>query len=132
MSPLRFHHIGLIVDRIDDAVAEYARLHPQALCSERYYITSQGVTVLFFQISEELRYEFIEETNIPSAISTFKKRGIHFYHIGYKTETFDETIQWLEAQGYKKFELILSEAYGNKRVHFMLSPLGHWLEIIEA
>jgi hypothetical protein len=131
LTLLRFHHIGLIVDSIDSAIASYLMLHPNATCSPRYYITSQGVTVLFFHVDEHICYEFIEETDKPSAISTYIKKGIRFYHIGYKTAAFDEAISSLEEQGYKKFDLIISEAYQNKRVHFMLSPLGHWLEIIE-
>ncbi len=131
MKSLRLHHIGIIVNSIDEAVQQYALLHPNAACSPKYYVRSQGVTVLFFQASEALCFEFIEETDTHTAVTTFKKRGFHFYHLGYKTSTFDESIQALEHAGYRVFDEIISEAYQNKRVRFVLSPESHWLEIIE-
>ncbi|GDX47454.1 MAG: VOC family protein [Bacteroidota bacterium] len=131
MSLLRLHHIGLIVESIDEAVKQYATFHPSYTCSNKYYVTSQGVAVLFFQATTELCFEFIEEVQIPSAISTFKKRGLGFYHIGYKTSEYDLCIKNLINEGYKVFDEIISEAYENKRVRFVLSPQSHWIEIIE-
>ncbi len=131
MKTLRLHHIGLIVENIDNAVEHYRLLHPNATTSPRYVVHSQGVSVLFFQVSKDLCFEFIEETRHPSAITTFKKKGINFYHVGYKSSEFDNTIKELEESGYKIFDTIISEAYQHKRVRFVLSPDLHWLEIIE-
>jgi hypothetical protein len=125
------HHIGIIVNSIDDAVHQYSLFHPQATCSEKYYVKSQGVTVLFFHAAADIVFEFIEETDPTSSISTFKKRGYHFYHLGYKTSNYEQSLVALEEAGYKIFDEIISEAYQNKRVRFVLSPESHWLEIIE-
>lgn len=119
------------MENIDDAVRQYLVFHPHAKCSKKFYVRSQGVTVLFFQAASDFFFEFIEETDTISSISSFRKRGFNFYHLGYKTSDYEGSIQAFEKSGYKVFEEIISEAYQNKRVRFVLSPESHWLEIIE-
>jgi methylmalonyl-CoA/ethylmalonyl-CoA epimerase len=129
---LRFHHVGALVTSIDAALPLYMQLHPNGQPSEKIFIASQNVNVCFVAIGNGTFIELIEETTNPSAVSNLVKRGVTFYHLGYKSDNFDESIASLEAQGYTVFDVIHSEAYNGKRVRFCLSPQQHWIEVIEA
>ena len=132
MTGLRFHHIGALVESIDKALPLYLQLHPDKEPTDKIFISSQGVTVCFVPIDNDTFIELIEESTRPSSVSTMVKRGFTFYHLGYKSEAFDTSIALLEQQGYKVFDEIRSEAYNGNRVRFCLSPIGHWIEVIEA
>jgi len=120
------------VTSIDEALPLYLQLHPNGRLTERIFIESQGVNVCFVSIGSDTFIELIEEATNPSSVTNLVKRGVTFYHLGYKSDNFDESIRSLEEQGYTAFDVIRSEAYNGKRVRFCLSPQQHWIEVIES
>jgi hypothetical protein len=129
---LRFHHVGTIVNFIDEALPLYLSIHQGVTAGQKIFIASQNVNVCFVPTGSGTFIELIEEASSPSAITNLKKRGITIYHVGYMSDDFDNDVVTLETQGYTVFDVIHSEAYGGKRVRFCLSPQQHWIEVIEA
>ena len=94
--------------------------------SETYVIESQKVKVCFFN-----EIEFIQPLS-NSKFENMIKKGIHFYHIAYKSDDFDNDIQNLIENKYMIVsESFSSTAFQNKRCQFLRNNLFHLIEIIE-
>lgn len=128
---MKLHHIGAIVDSIDDACATYSSMHQRKFEAIKIFISEQKVNVCFIQIADGVLLELIEPAGENSAIDKLKKKGFTFYHLGYKVADFEEAIQRLTEKNFKQINVFYSEAFENKRCSFLYSPEMHLIEIIE-
>lgn len=125
------HHIGCIVAGIDEAVAEHRKMHSGSV-SEKILVTSQNVWVCFAELTPGFFIEFVQAAGPGSAVDGLKKKGITYYHIGYKTGDINHSISELEASGYKLLSRFSSEAFEGKECAFLFGADARLLELIEA
>ena len=128
---MKLHHIGAIVENIEEACKSYGLLHNKIFEPTKIPIASQGVNVCFIQIANDTLLELIEPAHENSAINRLKTKGFSFYHLGYKVGDFEKTLLDLEEKNFKHLNTFFSEAFQNKKCAFLYSPEMHLIEIIE-
>lgn len=129
---LIYHHTAILVKNMQEAANSYTSIFGAEAVSQVYSISSQKVHVCFVHTGNGAHIELVQPFNDSNAFDTYFKRGIHYYHIAYKTQDFDRAAEQLEAAGYRLLNIFVSEAFNNKRCAFLLNPQGHLTEIIEA
>jgi len=124
------HHVGCLVESIDEAIEDYRILHPAGEVSEIYDIEDQKVKVCFFTIGT-VHVEFVEPRagNEPLLNMLRKKPG--FYHIGLYVSDIQTEIERLEASGYRKINVFKSEAFNGRLCSFLYNNEMHLIELIE-
>ena len=128
---LKFHHIGLLVDNISEAIHNYSVLFGKENISEVFNLHSQKVKECFIKISENVFLGLVEPITEDSVVYKLLKKKISYYHIAYKVPNLIESIKILENQNYKSLEMFKSEAFDNKYCAFLYTPDGHLFELIE-
>ena len=128
---ITFHHAGILVSCIEEAVKNYSIIFGTDSISETYIINSQKVKVCFVKTGKEVYLELVEPftENIP--LNKWMKKGIYYYHTGYKVDSIEQIINDLEPQGYKFLTPFLSEAFNMKKCVFAYSPDLIFFEFIE-
>src|SRR5574337_1830103 len=128
---LQFHHVGCIVEDIDESVRIFLATHPGATVSSKFHISSQQVSVCFAELGPGSYLEFVQADGPESAVAGLKKRRISYYHLAYKTTDFDEALNSLDKIGYMNLGTFNSEAFGGKRCSFLMAPDNRLIELIE-
>ncbi len=124
------HHIGCVVADIDVAIAEHRGIH-QGSVTEKILVSSQNVWVCFAELHPGFYIEFIQSAGEGSAVERLQKKGITYYHLGYKTPGISESIAVLESQGFKLMNTFSSEAFDGKQCAFLFGSDGRLIELIE-
>lgn len=131
MNILKYHHTGLLVENIDEALAHYVKVFGAENISETYFVHSQGVRVCFIKNGEESHIELVEPVGEESVVYNLLKKRMSYYHLGYKVKDIHAAIDSLEVLNYKAMELFRSEAFGGKLCVFLYTPDAHLIELIE-
>lgn len=129
---LKIHHVGCVVQNIEESIALYRNSLGFKKCSEVIYVSSQQVKVCFINIGNNTFIELIEPLDVNSAIAKLLKKKHSYYHIGYLAENFTETIEELVNKGSHIITTFNSEAFNNKMCAFLYTEEMHMIEIIEA
>ncbi len=101
IGPPRLHHVGIIVEDLDEAIARYRALgFPEP---EIFEIADQGVRVASFNAGPGY-VEILAPTVRDSGVVRFlASRGEGIHHVAYAVADLESTLGQLEAAG---FELI--------------------------
>jgi methylmalonyl-CoA/ethylmalonyl-CoA epimerase len=128
---LKFHHTGLIVDNIDEAVENYKLLFGAESISPKYFVSSQKVNVCFVNMGGDIFLELVESKDENSPIEKMRKKGHTYYHTAYLTNDIENSVKHLAELHYKPLDFFHSEAFQGKRCIFLFSPDAHLIELIE-
>jgi methylmalonyl-CoA/ethylmalonyl-CoA epimerase len=101
LGPPRLHHVGILVDDLDHAIARYRALgFPKP---EIFDIADQGVRVASFNAGTGY-VEILAPTTPESGVARYlESRGPGIHHVAYAVADLDLALSQLEAAG---FELI--------------------------
>jgi methylmalonyl-CoA epimerase len=127
----KFHHIGLFVKDLDEAIKNYTLLFGSENISEIYIIASQNVKECFVKNGVNSYIGLVAEHLENSVVKNFTKKGIGYYHIAYKVENINTAVTQLEKINYKTLKPFNSEAFSGKQCVFLFTPDGHLIELIE-
>ncbi len=128
---LKFHHVGCLVESIDESIGIYKNLFAIKNISDKIYIASQGVYVCFVQMGNNEFIELVEPKDEDSVVHRLKQKGFSYYHIGYLVGDIDKTINDLEDKHFKLLNTFYSEAFQMKKCAFLFSPETHLIELIQ-
>jgi len=128
---IAFHHVGCLVESIDDATVDYLKLHPTASVSEIYTIKEQAVKVCFFTIGNMI-IEFVEPGNQKTSLSVLLRKNPGFYHIGLITDDLDKETERLENEGYRKINHFRSAAFHGRFCSYLMNNENHLIELIQS
>lgn len=131
LSRLTFHHVGLLVDSIENSIVHYSELFGRTNISKIISIETQKVKVCFVKISAESYIELVEPVSEDSFVFKLLKKRTSYYHIGYEVADISSTVSKLEQLNYKPLDFFNSEAFEGKRCVFLFSPEAHLIELIE-
>ena len=126
-----FHHTGIIVSCIDDAINNYSALFGTEKVSEVYLINNQKVKVCFVEVGNKCHIELVAPLADNLSLNKLVKKGISYYHTAYKVNSIEHIINTLDPMGYKFLKSFESEAFNMKRCVFAYSPDLHLFEFIE-
>lgn len=129
---LIFHHVGTLVDDMENAVTNYKNIFGQNCASPVIYIESQKVSVCFIRIADNSFIELVQSRSEDSKVFNLLKKRVTYYHIGYKTDDIEVAVAELEEMGFRAMEYFYSEAFEGKRCIFLFSPEAHLFELIES
>ena len=125
---LTLHHVGVLVNRIENAAEAYAELNGKV--SPPISIASQNVRVCFIDMGSGVAIELVEPLENGSGKGLLK-RGVTYYHLGYLVRDFDAALEALVELNYTHMSSFHSEAFEGRRCAFLMSPVLHLIEIIE-
>jgi len=131
LNILSFHHVGLLVESIENSVQQYSDLFGKANISGIINIESQRVKVCFVKISDTDFIELVEPTDQGSVVYNLLKKRVNYYHIGYKVADISSAVNKLEQLNYKPLEFFNSEAFEGKKCIFLFTPDAYLIELIE-
>jgi len=131
ISDLKFHHIALLVESIENSIIHYTELFGKENISNEFIVTSQKVKVCFVKISDGSYIELVEPLGEESVVYKLLKKRIDYYHIAYKVKDIYKMVDRLEKLNYKAIEFFNSEAYNGKLCIFVYTPDAHLIELIE-
>jgi catechol 2,3-dioxygenase-like lactoylglutathione lyase family enzyme len=128
---LKFHHVGCLVENIEESIETYQKLFDTKNISEKIFISSQGVYVCFVEMANNEFVELVQPVDDDSVVAKLRRKGFNYYHMGYMVGDIVKTIATLEGMNFKFVNLFHSEAFGGKRCSFLYTPDMHLIELIE-
>lgn len=131
LNILSFHHVGLLVQSIEDSMQQYVQLFGSKNISQLFNISSQQVKVCFVKIAEDSFIELVQPLSETSSVYKLLRKKISYYHTAYKVKDIVYAVQKLEELNYKPLEFFNSEAFENKRCIFLFAPDASLIELIE-
>lgn len=131
LAGLEFHHVGIVVESIENAIIHYSALFGTESISNVYKIASQKVNVCFVKVGINSFIELVEPIGEESQVFKLLKKRVSYYHVAYKVNQIEEAVTRLESMDYKAMEFFNSEAFDGKRCIFLFTPEAHLIELIE-
>ena len=127
MEKLRFHHIGLATENIEDSIKEMKNYFDIIDISKTVYDDKQDASLCMLTISDGTKIELISGNQVLKLV---KKRQF-LYHICYETDDIEIQIKEFEKLG----SMIVSEPkeailFGMRRVAFLMTNMG-LVELLE-
>ena len=127
MEKLKFHHIGLATENINESIKEMKNYFDITEISEIVYDEKQDATLCMITISDGTKIELISGNQVSRLV---KKRQF-LYHICYETDDIEAQIKQFEELG----SMIISEPkeailFDMKRVAFLMTNMG-LIELVE-
>lgn len=128
---LRQHHIGCLVASIEEFKNENEGLWKEADYSKVYSISSQDVRVCFLMMSSDTRLELVEPGTGNQPLLKLLTKGLTYYHIGFITATYEESVEMLISSNFRQLSEFTSEAFKGRRCAFFYHPQMRLVELIE-
>ncbi|MCB9223352.1 MAG: VOC family protein [Crocinitomicaceae bacterium] len=128
---LRAHHVGCVVESIEESLNTYRDTLGFTNISEVYHISSQKVKVCFVEVAPGNYLELVEPLDKESAVGKLLKKRQSYYHMGYFVNDFERSLANLEEKGLRIITSFVSEAFNNKRCAFLFTEELHMIELIE-
>ena len=119
---MKFDHIGIAVDNLDEAVETYSKILNSTLF-KREVVEDQKVETVFFKTGES-KVELLGATSPDSVISKFiQKRGPGIHHIAFEVEDLESEMKRLQSEGFRLLSDKPLKGADNKTIVF-LHPKG--------
>ena len=98
MFTLKLHHIGLVVQNINESLGEIANFLSFESISLPTIIGSQKVNICFLK-TNNVYIELIEPTEENSPITNFAKEGGGFHHLCFEVDNIQQEIDRMVKNG---------------------------------
>jgi len=95
---MKLHHIGVVVNQIQDSVGELKNYLSFQSTSLPTPVSSQKVNVCFLKIGEPF-LELIEPTSPDSPINDFAKKGGGIHHLCFEVNDIHKELDLLSSKG---------------------------------
>jgi methylmalonyl-CoA/ethylmalonyl-CoA epimerase len=95
----RLHHVGIVVPKLESAIAGYSSKFEFEETTVPFADQVQRVRVAFVRVGEDTWLEFIEPMSVDSPVTQFlaKTKG-GYHHIAFEVADIDATVQKLESE----------------------------------
>jgi len=131
ISGLTFHHVGLLIENIENSVQHYAELFGENNISEIFTLNSQKIKECFVKNSDNSYIGLVQPLGEDSVVYNLLKKRVSYYHIAYKVNNIHCMVERLEKLNYKALEFFNSEAFAGNECIFLFTPDAHLIELIE-
>jgi methylmalonyl-CoA/ethylmalonyl-CoA epimerase len=114
---LRLHHIGVVVDDLYAAMANYERVGFGN--GERFAVPEQGIEAVVYRAGHGYM-ELISPTNPDGAIGRYlAKRGAGTHHVAYAVDDLVSTLARLKAAGVRLIDEVPREGTHGWKIAFI-------------
>lgn len=115
---MKFDHIGIAVDKLDEAVQTYSKIL-NSTPFNRETVEDQKVETVFFQTGES-KVELLGATSDDSVIAKFvKKKGPGIHHIAFEVDDLESEMKRLQSEGFRLLSDKPLNGADNKRIVFL-------------
>ena len=127
MEKLKFHHIGIATENIEEAIKEMSTFFEITHISDIVFDEKQNASLCMLTIADGTKIELISGGQVERLV---RKRQF-LYHICYETDDIQAQIKQFEEMGY----MLVSDAkeailFNMKKVAFMMTNMG-LIELVE-
>jgi methylmalonyl-CoA/ethylmalonyl-CoA epimerase len=126
-------HIGIVVRSLAEGISHWEKLFGYRQNSTIVTNTRQKVNVVFLSKLDSIMVKLIEPSDETSPIAMFARKGGGIHHICFKSDSVNDSIADLKAQGAR---LIAApqpgEAFNNHEIAFLLVPGNLNVELIDT
>lgn len=131
---MKFHHIGLFVQSLDEGIKHLGNTIKVSTISERIEDKIIDVSIIFVKDHSGISYELVAPLSINSPVNGVLKRKSGFLnHLAYVSSQFDYDVARLRKnQNVPLGPAKPAKAFNGKRVIFFLNKLSFIIEIIEG
>lgn len=129
---LKMHHVGCAVKSIADSINTYVNTLGFKNVSPVYELTEVGINACFVELNNGVFLELIESTGAGSIVDTYLKKGMSYYHIGYKVKDIDLVVKELLNKDFREISSLYSPAFNNRKCVFMYTPELQMIELIDS
>ncbi|GCE07382.1 VOC family protein [Dictyobacter aurantiacus] len=130
---MRLHHVGIVVDSIDEKAPLYRRVVPIGFPSEIIHDEVQRVRVAFADAGNNVALEFIEPDDEDSPVARALRQGASLHHLCYEVEDLEQAVAQARSAGALVVcEPVPARAFQGRRIAFIYSPVGGLTEFVEA
>ncbi|RLA93905.1 MAG: methylmalonyl-CoA epimerase [Deltaproteobacteria bacterium] len=132
MKILKIDHIGIAVEKIDEAKKLYEEILGLEFAGKET-VEEQKVTTAFFPVGDS-EVELLESTSPDGPIAKFlEKRGPGFQHIAFRVENIEEALQELKEKGIRLIDEKPRKGAGGAKIAFLhpKSTFGVLVELCE-
>ncbi|MDQ4044789.1 MAG: methylmalonyl-CoA epimerase [Chloroflexota bacterium] len=100
LGGLRLHHVGVVVDDLEAAAAQYTALG--FVDGERFSVPEQAIEAIVYVAGEGNYVELISPTDPEGPIARFMgKRGEGMHHVAYLVDDIEATLARLHDAGIR-------------------------------
>jgi len=131
-ADFKLHHVGCAVESIESALKTYRDLLGFTNISKVYRLVEMNINVCFVELSGGVFLELIEPSGESSVINSYRKKGITYYHLGYKVRNADKVAAELVAKDFKEITSLYSPAFDNRKCIFLYTPELQMIELIDS
>lgn len=128
---MRFHHLGLAVVSLEQAVDYLKTILPVREQSAIVFDEIQKVRLQLVDIGNCL-IELVEGVGTGNPVQNLLKKQMTWYHVCYVTDRFDDTIRQLTASGGVVLQKEKAALFEKKQVVFMYLKHMGLIELLEA
>ena len=134
MEEFRFHHIGVAVKNLHDAIESYKKLMGYELVSGPFHDPLQNVSVCFLcRGAGDTVIEPVAPLGSNSPVDRFLKKGLGVYHICYEVPDIGAALKHMTGNGC----ILLSGpvpavAFGMRRIAWLMTETSLLVELLEA
>lgn len=130
---LKFHHVGVAVRSIEDALSYYRDVFGFEQISEPIEVEPESVRVCFIRTEPGVLIELVEGVGDASPVREILDRfTAGTYHICYQVDDLDHAISRLKEHRCRPFRRFEVDAPGPSRFAFLLTPDRQLFELCEA
>ena len=131
MSNLRLHHIGYLVEDVEQASRHWTRAYGYAPDGEIIHDAGQEARVCLLRQDGATHWiELISPDSTESHLQRALQRKVTLHHVAYVANDFDEAIQSLRAAGCLPLSKPVVGAAFHREIIWFQDPLRGLVEII--
>jgi methylmalonyl-CoA/ethylmalonyl-CoA epimerase len=129
---MRFHHVGIAVLSINEAINAYEALG-YSKTSAIIYDPIQKVQLCFMDKEKSPTLELVAAMSLDSPVTNILiKSGPTPYHNCFEVDDITESVANLRKNGYRRLSTIVPAiAFGNRRICFLFHKEAGLIELLE-
>lgn len=132
LEKFELHHIGCAVRSIEASLKTYRDVFGLTKISRIYSLDDMGINACFVELGNGMFLELIEPRGKNSVINTYLKKGINYYHLGYRVRNVDKVVAELLEKDFKEILSVNSPAFNNRKCVFLYTPELQMVEFIDS
>lgn len=132
LEGFKLHHVGCAVESIESSLKTYHDTLGFQNISGTYRLEELGINACFIELSKGFFIELIEPIDSKSVINTLRKKGVTYYHLGYKVKNVDDVVSELLTRDFKEITSLYSPAFDNRKCVFLYTPELQMIELIDS
>lgn len=135
LSGLKLHHIGCVVDSIEQKIEQYKLILGSVSSSQIYEDPIQRSRVAFLDMPAAggVQFELVQPATPDSPVARFLQKGGGLHHLCYEVDDIQAQITWMKSH---RATLIRSPkpavAFGGRQIAWMFTQERLLIEYLES